>query len=111
MELKKDAKLLRIFLDENDNLDGTPLYEVIILEAREKGLAGTTAWKGVHGFGRTSRIQSEKGKTSASRPIVVEIVDEERKISKFLPVIHDLLESAHSGGLVTIEDTKVVRYI
>ncbi|MBN1864586.1 MAG: DUF190 domain-containing protein [Victivallales bacterium] len=112
MELKGNIKLLRIFLGESDKMSHTVLYEVIVREARKMGLAGATAWRGVMGFGRTSRIRTARVlDLSADLPIVVEIVDKSERIDKFLPVLHDLFESAKCGGLVTIEDVQVFKYL
>ncbi len=112
MELKSEAKLLRIFLGEADKVKHTALYEAIVHEARRCELAGATVWRGVMGFGPTSRIRSARIlDLSADLPIIVEIADEEDKISRFLPVLHDLFESAQSGGLITVENVKIIKYL
>jgi len=112
MELEANAKLLRIFLGEADKVRHTALHEAIVREARRSHLAGATVWRGIMGFGRTSRIRSARIlDLSADLPIVIEIVDEEAKIARFLPVLHDLFESAESGGLVTMENVKVIKYL
>jgi PII-like signaling protein len=112
MELKAEAKLLRIFLGESDKVKHTALYDVIVREARKLGLAGATVWRGITGFGPTSRIRTAKIlDLSTDLPVIVEIADEEKKIDQFLPVLHNLFESAQSGGLVTIESVKVIKYL
>ncbi len=112
MELKGEAKLLRIFLGESDKLRHTPLYEVIVKEARAAGLAGATAWRGILGYGPTSRIRTAKIlDLSSDMPVVIEINDEEEKINRFLPKLHDLFEAAQSGGLITIEKVQVIKYL
>jgi len=112
MELKAEAKLLRIFLGEADTVRHTALYEVIVREARRAELAGATVWRGILGFGPTSRIRTARIlDLSTDLPIVVELVDEEEKISRFLPVLHDLFEAAGCGGLVTMENVKVIKYL
>jgi len=112
MELKTEAKLLRIFLGEADKVKHSALYEVIVKEARQLGLAGATAWRGITGFGPTSRIRTARVlDLSTDLPIIVEIADEEEKIDRFLPVLHDLFESAQSGGLITVENVKVIKYL
>jgi len=112
MELKADAKLLRIFLGETDKAEHTALYEAIVREARRTGLAGATVWRGVMGFGRTSRIRTARIlDLSTDLPIIVEIADEEEKINQFLPVLHALFEKSQCGGLITIEKVKVIKYI
>jgi hypothetical protein len=111
MELKKNAKLLRIFLGESDKVYHSALYDVIVREARKFGLAGATVWRGIMGFGPTSHIRSDRIlDLSSDLPIIVEIVDGEEKINNFLPVLDDLFESAGCGGLVTVENVKVIRY-
>lgn len=112
MELKSEAKLLRIFLGEADKVKHTALYEVIVREARRMGLAGATVWRGIMGFGPTSRIRTARIlDLSTDLPIIVEIADEEEKIDRFLPVLHDLFETARSGGLVTVENVHVIKYL
>ena len=112
MELKAEAKLLRIFLGESDKVKHTALYEVIVREARQLGLAGATVWRGIMGFGPTSRIRTARIlDLSTDLPIIVEIVDNEDKIQRFLPILHDLFESAQSGGIITIENVNVIKYL
>lgn len=112
MELNSESQLLRIFLGEADKVNHTALYEVIVREARRLGLAGATAWRGITGFGPTSRIRTARIlDLSTDLPVIVEIVDTEEKINGFLPVLHDLFESAQSGGLVTVEQVKVIKYL
>ncbi len=112
MEIKGTAKLLRIFVGESDKVGHTPLYEVIVKEARERHLAGATAWRGVLGFGRTARMRTAKLlDLSSDLPMVIEIVDEEKKIDDFMPVLNELFEKADSGGLVTLEKVDVIHYV
>lgn len=111
MELKAEAKLLRIFLGESDKVKHTALYEVIVREARRMELAGATVWRGIMGFGPTSRIRTARIlDLSSDLPIIVEIADEESKINRFLPVLHELFDLAQCGGLVTVENVNVIQY-
>ena len=111
MELKDEAKLLRIFLGESDKLGHVPLYEAIVREAKVAGLAGATAWKGVTGFGLCSRIRTTKIlDLSSDLPMIVEIADAEEKINAFLPKLHEMFEQARSGGLITLEKVQIIRY-
>ena len=111
MELKKDAKLLRIFLGESDKVHHSALYDVIVREAHKRGLAGATVLRGVMGFGPTSHIRTDRIlDLSADLPLIVEIVDAEEKIKSFLPVLDELFQSAECGGLVTVENVSVIRY-
>jgi len=107
MILPKDGKLLRIFIGENDHYEGQPLYEWIVLKARERGLAGATVLRGLEGFGAHSRLHTPKIlRLSSDLPIVVEIVDTEEKIESFLPVI----DEAVGEGLATVERVEVRFY-
>ena len=112
MELKGEAKLLRIFVGETDIISHIPVYEKIVQEARKIHLAGATVYKGVMGFGRTSRIHTAKIlRLSEDMPIVIEIVDEADKIENFLPLLHDIFEEAKSGGLITMEKVEIIKYV
>jgi len=107
MQLPKDAMLLRIFLGEDDRSDGRPLYEALVVKAREMHLAGATVLRGPMGFGRSSRLHTAKIlRLSEDLPVVVEIVDAEARIRSFLEAIEPMME----GGLVTLERVQVLRY-
>ena len=107
MQIPRDAVLLRIFFGEDDKFEGLPLYEAIVLKARELHLAGTTVLRGAAGFGHSSRIHTTKIlRLSQDLPIVVEIADSKEKIDAFLPE----LESIMGSGLVTLEKVTVLRY-
>ncbi|MGA7720896.1 MAG: DUF190 domain-containing protein [Ignavibacteriaceae bacterium] len=111
MELKGEAKLIRIFVGETDIIGHIPVYEKIVLEARKLHLAGATVFKGIMSFGKTSRIHTAKIlRLSEDMPIVIEIVDDENKIEEFLPVLHDLFEKADCGGLITMERADIIKY-
>jgi hypothetical protein len=111
MELSGAAKLLRIFIGEMDKVRHIPLYEAIVREARAAGLAGATSWRGIMGFGPTSRIRSAKVlDISADLPVIVEIVDSEEKINGFLDTLTKLFAESSSGGLVTMEKVEIKRY-
>jgi uncharacterized protein len=111
MEINGQAKSLRIFIGEGDKIHHHPLYEAIVTEARKRGLAGATVFRGILGYGPTSHIRTAKIlDLSSDLPVVVEIVDEENKIDAFLPHLSELFESAGSGGLVTVEKIGVIRY-
>ena len=111
MEAQSEAKLLRIFIGEADKLRHVPLYEVIVREAKAAGLAGATAWRGVTGFGPSTRIRTAKIlDLSADMPMVIEITDEESKIVAFLPVLDRLFEESSGGGLITLEKVRIIRY-
>jgi PII-like signaling protein len=107
MKLEGEAKLLRIFIGESDRYGGRPLYEAIVLEAKKRGLAGATVFKGFMGFGAHSFIHTAKVlQLSQDLPVMVEIVDSEEKIRDFLPVLDGMVRE----GLVTLEKVEVIRY-
>ena len=107
MQVPKDAVLLRIFMGESDKFGGKPLYEAIVLKAREIHLAGATVLRGPMGFGHSSRLHTAKIlRLSEDLPLIIEIVDAQEKIDSFLP----LLDKMMGSGLVTMEKVKVLRY-
>ena len=107
MQVPKSATLLRIFLGQDDRHEHQPLYEWIVLKAREQHLAGATVLRGPMGFGHSSRLHTTKVlRLSEDLPIVVEIVDSEEKIMAFLR----LLEPVMTSGLVTLEKVQVLQY-
>jgi len=107
MQIPRDAMLLRIFIGEDDKFKRRPLYEAIVLKARECQLAGATILRGPMGFGHTSRLHTAKIlRLSEDLPIVIEIVDSEEKIRGFLPN----LETMMGSGLVTLEKVQVLQY-
>jgi uncharacterized protein len=97
--------LLRIFISEEDRWEHHPLYEAIVLKAREMHLAGATVIRGGMGFGKSSRIHTTKIlRLSSNLPLVIEIVDSEKRIDEFLPVLDRMMGS----GLVTLEKVRVI---
>lgn len=111
MELKRDAKLIRIFIGDSDKDQSTPVYEKIVIEAKKAGLAGATVFKGIMGFGGTSRIHTSKIlRLSEDLPLVIEIIDEHDKIEQFLPTVNQIFEDSSCGGLITIEKAEVIVY-
>lgn len=107
MKIPTDGKLLRIFIGEADRWEGRPLYEVIVEEARRRGLAGATVWKGFMGFGAHSRVHTTKIlRLSEDLPVLIEIVDAAEKIEAFLPDVDRMVQE----GLVTLERAEVILY-
>jgi len=107
MQLPHEACLLRVFLGESDRWHHQPLYEAIVLKAREAHLAGATVLRGPMGFGKSSHLHTAKIlRLSMDLPLVIEIVDSEEKIQAFLPE----LDSMMSGGLITLEKVRVIEY-
>lgn len=107
MNISGDGYLLRIFVGESDRYEHHPLYESIVLKAREDGLSGATVYRGVMGFGKNSTLHTAKIlRLSEDLPMVVEIVDTLEKVEKFLPVLDGMI----SDGLVTLEKIRVIHY-
>jgi len=107
MQVPRDAVLLRIFFGEDEKSGRLPLYEAIVLKAREMHLAGATVLRGPMGFGKSSRLHTAKIlRLSMDLPLVIEIVDSEEKIEQFLPVLDEMM----GGGLLTLEKVRVVDY-
>jgi len=112
LEISGQAVLLRIFIGESDKLGHMPLYEAIVKQARDAGLAGATVLKGVLGYGATARIRTTKIlDLSADLSMVVEIVDEEAKVAAFQQRLSELFDEANCGGLVTLENIRVIHYL
>lgn len=111
MENKDNSKLLRIFIGENDRFNQRPLYEAIVYAAKKKGLAGATVLKGMLSYGANSKIHTLKiFALSDDLPVIIEIVDTEDKIEDFIEIIDKLFKKSNCGGLVTIENIKVLKY-
>jgi PII-like signaling protein len=107
MQIPRNAILLRIFTGENDRCGSQPLYEAIVLKAREMHLGGATVLRGPMGFGHSSRLHTAKIlRLSEDLPLVIEIVDSEERINAFLPVLDQMM----SSGLVTLEKVQVLQY-
>ncbi len=107
MKIPEQGKLLRIFIGERDRWHHQPLYEALVLKARELGLAGATVLRGPMGFGAHSRLHTAKIlRLSMDLPMVIEIVDSEENLNKLLPHLDEMVQE----GLVTLEDVKVLKY-
>ena len=107
MKLPSEARLLRVFVGESDKEGGRPLFEIIVEEARRRGMAGATVVRGCLGFGANSRLHTTKIlRLSEDLPIVVELVDTPERIDAFLPFLDDHI----AEGLVTLENVQVIFY-
>jgi PII-like signaling protein len=107
MKLPRDAVLLRIFIGEDTRFDHRPLYEAIVTTAREQHLAGATVLRGPMGYGHSSELHTTKILNLAENlPVVIEIVDTQEKIDRFLPALNGMM----SSGLVTLEKVQVLQY-
>lgn len=109
--LNPDSKLLRIFIGENDKVDRRPLYEALLFAAKKQDLAGATVLRGIMAYGASTQVHTAKLiDISQDLPIIVEIVDHEDKISRFLQTVNELMDKAGCGGLVTLEKAQVLYY-
>ena len=107
MKLEGEGQLLRVFIGESDRWDGKPLYEAIVLKAREMGMAGATVLRGMMGFGADSRLHTAKVlRLSEDLPIVVEIADKQERIDAFLPELDRMVEE----GMITLERIHILAY-
>src|SRR6185312_10351333 len=107
MEVPRDSMLLRIFIGESDRWNHKPLYEAIVLKARELHLGGATVLRGPMGFGKSSRMHTAKIlRLSMDLPIVIEIVDSEEKLQALLPALKKMMR----GGMATLERVKVFNF-
>jgi uncharacterized protein len=107
MKIPEQGYLLRVFIGESDKWHGRPLYEAIVLKARELHLAGATVLRGPMGFGANSRLHTAKIlRLSEDLPMVIEIVDAKEKIDELLSHIDEMV----TEGLVTLEKVQVIKY-
>lgn len=109
MNILDEAKTLRIFLGEDDQLLHKNVYALIVAEARKAHLAGCSVYRGIMGFGKNSVLHSSKFMAvSEDIPVVIEIVDEQKKIEAFIPTVKKIFESSECGGLITIQPTEII---
>ena len=102
---------VRIFIGENDKVRGRPLYEVLVLTAREMGLPGATVLRGVEGFGARSVLHTSRLlRLSEDLPVLVEVVDVPQRLGPFVEKVEELLDEAACGALITLEDVQIIRY-
>ncbi len=107
MKIPQEGCLLRVFIGESDRWHGRPLYEAIVLKARELHLAGATVLRGVMGYGASSRLHTAKVlRLSEDLPVVVELIDAREKLEQLLP----FLDQTVTNGLVTLERAEVIWY-
>jgi len=106
-KISGQARRIRIYINEASRYKGTPLYHAIVLKAKELGLAGTTVFRGIEGFGANSRIKTARIlELSHDLPIVIDIVDSIEYLDKLMP----FLDQTVNEGLITIEDIEVIKY-
>jgi len=109
MEMKGEAKLLRIFISSTDKYKHQPLYEVIVFAAKENGIAGATVLKGIMGFGASSAVYTPTTwEITEKDPLVVEILDESEKIEKFIEIILPIFDNLNKGCMITVEKATII---
>jgi PII-like signaling protein len=106
MDIPIDAARLRIYVGHNDSYQDTPLADALVVKARQLGLAGATALRGILGYGQPSHARQAELLLSRDSPILIEVVDVHTKIETYLAAVEPMIQS----GLITIEDIKVLRY-
>lgn len=107
MKIEGEAQLVRVYIGENDTWHGKPLFEAIVLRAREEGLAGATVFRGMEGYGASSRVHTTRLlELSSDLPVVIELIDVHERIARFLPILDELV----GDGLVTTQPVHVVTY-
>lgn len=107
MYVAEEGCLLRIFVGESDWWQSKPVYEAIVLKARELHVAGATVFRGSLGYGATSRVHTVKIlQLSEDLPVVVEVIDRKEKIDELLPHIDQML----TGGFVTLENVQILKH-
>jgi hypothetical protein len=105
------AKRLRIYISSTDKFKHSPLYEVIVYSAKRWGIAGATVIKGIMGYGASSEIYSSKlWEISEKLPLIVEIIDEPKKIDSFFESIKPYFEKIGKGHIITIDETTVIMH-
>ncbi len=112
MKTSEKTGILKVYMDENDKVNGRPLFEEIVFEARKAGIAGATVTKGIMSYGASHSIHTLKiFALSDKLPIIIEMVDNIEKLDEFAKTINELMDLSKKGGLVTFQELEVVRYI
>lgn len=111
MNITERTGILRIYTGETDKVHGHPLFEEIVFEARKAGLAGATVTKGIMSFGKSHSVHTMKiFALSGDLPVIIEIVDNIEKLDAFVPQLNEIMDLSKKGGLVTFQETDVLRY-
>jgi len=108
MELEEKAMRLKVYLGESDHHEGVPAYKAVVQHLRSRGIWGATVTRGIYGYGKKSRVHAATPlRLSEDMPIIIEAVDSEKKILEVVPSISEMVK----GGLVTVDEVKVLRHI
>jgi PII-like signaling protein len=107
MKIEGEAQRLTVYVGNKDTWHGRNLATVIVEKCRELGMAGATATVGAMGFGKTSRIhRAHLLGLSEDLPERIEVVDHADRIAQLLPSLEPFVQ----GGLIVLEDVRVVHY-
>lgn len=108
MKEQFQARMLRIHFGEADKWQGKPLHEAIVSKCRELGMAGATVYRGIEGYGASSRIHhSSHWGLSKDAPIVLTVIDREEQFEKLMPHLDSMVQE----GLIAISGVEVIRYM
>lgn len=105
IRIEGKAKLMRIYIGEQDRWKDKPLHEALIESLRANDIAGVTVYEGIVGYGANRRLHKGKG-FSKDRPIMLSVVDSEEKIRAYLPILDDMI----GAGLVVLSDVDIIKY-
>lgn len=109
MEIKGEAKLLRIFISSTDKYKHQPLYETVVFTAKQNGIAGATVLRGIMGYGASSSIYTQsRWEITEKVPLVIEILDESEKIEKFIELILPIFDDIDKGCMITVEAANII---
>lgn len=108
LQLDEKAVRLTIYVGESDRVDGKPAFQAVVELMRKKGLWGATVTRGIYGFGKRSLLHSASAlRLSEDLPLVIQAVDSEAKVLALVPELSEMVK----GGLITVEDVKVLRHL
>ncbi|WP_297087479.1 DUF190 domain-containing protein [uncultured Draconibacterium sp.] len=111
MKTTEKTGILKIYVGESDKINGRVLFEEIVFEARNAGMAGATAYKGIMSFGASHSIHTMKiFALSSDLPVIIEIIDNIDKLDTFAEKVNEIMAKSQRGGLVTFQELNVVRY-
>jgi uncharacterized protein len=111
MNIEGKASIMKIYIGESDKVNGRPLYEEILFAARNAGLAGASVYKGILSFGASHSLHSVKNfALSSDVPVLIELVDTNKNLEAFCPVLFKMMDESKKGGLVTLHKLNVLRY-
>ena len=111
MNISEKTGILKVYVGESDKINGRVLFEEIVFEAQNAGLAGATVYKGIMSYGASHSIHTMKiFALSNDLPVIIEIIDNIEKLDQFSEKVNKIMEASKRGGLVTFQELSVVRY-